>query len=43
MPISQYTSDNHICKCGEKLVRDIDDFCSSFDTKNITGFFGKSK
>lgn len=43
MSISEYTKDNHICdKCGENLVRDMSDICSSFSVK-CDGFFGKSK
>ena len=43
MKISEYASKGHICdKCGENLVRDMSNICSSFSVK-CTGFFGKSK
>ena len=43
MPMALYTNKGHICTCGEELVRDIKNICTSFDTSKITGFFGKSK
>lgn len=42
MPISEYTSNGHYCECGEELIRDIDDFCTT-SKRNIEGFFGVSK
>lgn len=41
IPISQYKSDGHFCKCGTELQRDPSDFCTN-SKRNIDGFFGTS-
>lgn len=42
MKMSEYTDKGHYCDCGSELIKDITDICTSFDTSNISGFFGKS-
>lgn len=41
-PVSDYDREEICEKCESLLKRDPQDFCKSFDTSKITGFFGKS-
>ena len=40
MPIKEYTSENHVCECGGKMVRPISSLVCGY--KNDNGFFGKA-
>ena len=38
--ISEYKSTGHFCECGEELVRDPKDFCTSYSAK-FSGFYAE--
>lgn len=41
MRISEYHSDNHFCKCGAELKRDMKDVATDYVAK-CTGLYGKT-